>query len=161
EERLRRLAEQRAKEAQQRWILELERLAGTETVVYQNSRWIALLPLGVGEFQNGRDGWGWWFALSAVVLGPRSIVTGVIAENYASRRGEKAIGGVPIVQQELGNRYRIATTFNRILFGLWAADTVWGIAQAQIRFVPEREVTKRQRPVPPRPPPPPTITPSV
>ena len=40
-------------------ITELERLASEELHVRHNSRWIALIPGGVGQFQNDQDALGW------------------------------------------------------------------------------------------------------
>src|SRR5262249_35979026 len=48
EELAKRVAAQKAREADEKWIAELQRLAGEERRVEPNSRWIAMVPLGVG-----------------------------------------------------------------------------------------------------------------
>src|SRR5262249_19115689 len=138
EERLRKLAEQRAREAEQRWIAELERLAGQEAVMQRNSRLFALLPFGAGEFPNGHGEWGWFFRGSEVLMGAASIVSGVVASGYAQYAGRSTDDqGQQINPQELGRNYDIAVFINRASFGAWAALTTWGIVQAEVRFVPE------------------------
>src|SRR6185436_15869271 len=116
---------------------------GTERVVDKNSRLIALVPFGVGQFQNGDVAWGFVFGVSQALAGGSSIITGVIADNLSAADTSK-----PDVDLEgLRTQRDAVVTGNRIAFALWAASTVIGIVQAQIAFVPEK-VTYRQRPIP-------------
>src|SRR5262245_13328700 len=59
----RRQAEESLRIANERWayMLQLERLAREEVVVVKNRRWIAAVPFGVGQFQNGDTALGWVF----------------------------------------------------------------------------------------------------
>ena len=52
----------------------LEKLATTEVVVERHSRWLSLVPFGVGQFQNGQTAEGWLFltAEGLFAAGPSS-----------------------------------------------------------------------------------------
>jgi hypothetical protein len=144
--------DQAQKIAQQKWIDELKRLAGTEKVVQVNSRAIALLPFGVGQFQNGDTALGVFFAVSEALAGGTAIAAGALESYYTGLDPTSN----PVA---LTSRVDTSATVNRIAFGAWAGLTLAGIIQAQVGFVPERSFT-RPRPVPP-PPPPPKVLPTV
>ena len=91
-ERLNELAQERARKELERKIQEedakrrevarvamLERLAGEEKVTTLSSRWLALVPFGTGQFQNGDRALGWFFLATetACVVG-----TGVTVPIY-------------------------------------------------------------------------------
>ena len=46
----------------------LEKLASEETVTSGSSRWLALVPFGVGQFQNGQTALGWTFLATESLL---------------------------------------------------------------------------------------------
>lgn len=146
-----RLAEQRADEEEKRWLATIERLAGEERVTKKNSRLIALVPLGVGQFQNGQNTLGWIFAATEAFTGITSIVSGGVA-GYYSGIDPKIVNeqGQPVDLPALNQKIEIAATINRIAFGAWAALTVAGVLQAQIAFVPQ-VTTIIKRPTPKRP----------
>lgn len=157
-QRAARLRVERRRDDERRWIAELKRLAETERVVVQNSRWIAMLPFGVGQFQNGDDGLGWFFLVSQAVAGGTSIVSALVLANYQNvdvtpppppQIGMPAPPRVDI--DRLNSRIDTAAAVNRVSFGAFAALVAAGIAHAQISFVPEW-VSFRKRPVPPPPP---------
>lgn len=139
------LAAQRARDAERKWIEELERLASEERIVEKSSRAVALLPFGVGQFQNGDRGYGAAFLASEVLAAGASIVSGVIEMRYGA---SASVPGVDKVK--LGTDITAAQTVNIASFATAATLAVVGIVHAQITFVPERLV-KRQRPLPPRP----------
>lgn len=154
EERVRRLATQKARQDEEAWTAEILRLAGEERVVEKNSRLLALVPFGVGQFQNHDTSLGWFFAVSEAVTGSTSLV-GAGVWNYLLSADRSAIDPEtkkPVDTDALDSSIQTAATVNRIAFGLWAALTVAGIVQAQIAFKPEI-VTVRQRPLPKKPPP--------
>src|SRR5262245_30152894 len=70
-EKARREAAERLKGDNERWarMLMLERLAREEVVVVKNRRWIAAVPFGVGQFQNGNEALGWIFFGTESALG--------------------------------------------------------------------------------------------
>ncbi|AUX44153.1 hypothetical protein SOCE26_056160 [Sorangium cellulosum] len=151
-----RMAQRR--EEERRWIAEIQRLAGSERVVERNSRWIGMLPFGVGQFQNGDEGLGWFFLVSQAVAGGTSIVSALALSSYenvdVTPGGAAAVGGAAgqtVDIDALNSRIKTAAAVNRVAFGAFATLVAAGIAHAQITFVPER-VSFRARPVPPPPP---------
>lgn len=148
DELAKRVAAQKAREAEEKWIAELEKQAAEEKRVQPNSRWIAMVPFGVGQFQNGDVRLGVVFAAGEALLGGASLATIVIVNKLASTDpGPDSTGSL---RNQLNSQIRTATTVNVVTFAGWAALTVAGVLQAQIAFVPERTTTQK-RPVPPRP----------
>jgi len=139
-----RVAAQKARDADEKWIAELQKLAAQEKRVEPASRWIAMVPFGVGQFQNGDVRLGIVFAAGEVLLGGAALVTVAIVNKLA-------LTNVPQSQYGIVNsRIRTLVTVNQVTFAAWAAVTAAGVLQAQIAFVPSR-TTMQTRPVPPRP----------
>lgn len=114
-------------------------------VVRQNSRVIAALPFGAGQFQNGQTGLGWTLLGVEGALAAGSFVTYLIASNY-----ERQVLGSPAdinIEGTEDAHARVAIA-NRVLFGLFAATAIGGVVHAQYTYVPElRE--RRRRTLPP------------
>lgn len=161
EQRQARLRADRERAEERRWIAELSRLAARERVVEPHSRWIAMLPFGVGQFQNGDEGLGWFFLVGQALSGGTSIVSALVLTGYqgvdVTSKTTVPSNSVnqPVHQNvdiaELNSRINAVTSVNRVAFGAWAALTVAGVVHAQLSFVPDR-VTFRPRPIPPPPP---------
>jgi len=155
EEARRRAEEQARRREAERIIRERERmarlieLAETEREVQENSRWIGLIPFGVGQFQNGHPGVGVAFAVTESVLAVASIITYILHESIRND-----IQPLPFGETEPSERRdaRVAATglriSNWVSTALLGAVAVGGIVEAQIRFVPVVETTRR-RPLPP------------
>jgi hypothetical protein len=146
-EREQRIAAERAKQAEEKWLANVLRAAAEERIVQKNSRFIAALPFGVGQYQNGNPSLGTAFAISEALLGSITVVAKQSYTYYASfvqyRPTEEEQG--PLVTNQL-----IALRINQIAFGAFGVVAITGIIQAQVGFVPEI-VTVRKRAVPPRP----------
>jgi hypothetical protein len=144
-----RMAEQKVEDDQKRWLEEIQRLAGQERIVKKNSRIVAGIPFGVGQFQNGSPGLGWFFAISEAVTGAAAFTFAGVFSYYVSvdRTTVDPESGQRVDVEALNNTIRTAATLNQVAFGTWAALTVAGIVQAQIAFVPE-VVTTVKRPLP-------------
>lgn len=153
DELAKRVGAQRAREADERWIAELQRLAGEERWMQRNSRWVAMVPFGVGQFQNGDVRLGVTFAVSEALLGGTAIAAVAVFNKLAST-DPRTLGSGISPYTTLNRQILAATTVNQIAFAAWAAVTVAGVVEAQVTFVPER-TTLLRRPVPPRP----TLTP--
>lgn len=143
-ERLRREAEaaQRQDAAVLARLAELERMALRESVVQRNSRWIAAIPFGVGQFQNREPGWGWFFLTSELVLAGAATAAVSVQLSLHSQAG----GGTTSKDtEEINNRLDLAHRIEMIsLAGLLGMSTI-GIVQAQLAFVPEIRLPDRQR----------------
>ncbi len=125
----------------------LEKLAGEEIITERHSRWIALIPFGAGQFQNGQEGPGWALLVSESLLAAGSAVgAGLmlydvgLTNDALARKDGTASGYLQRAQQA-----SIAGDLFAAGFGLVAAA---GIVHAQLEFVPQR-VEVRKRPIPP------------
>ena len=148
-----RLALQKAHDDEEAWIADLKERAGKERWVVPNSRWIALVPFGIGQFQNGDVRLGVTFAVGEAVFGGASLITvaiynepGLRPTSATSRRRAAHYPNIPGLNAALNT----ATVVNQVSFTAWAALTLAGVIQAQVAFVPEK-VTYHDRPIPPRP----------
>jgi hypothetical protein len=158
QERQARVAQQKAREADRRWLVDLERRAGEVRIVEKNSRWIALLPFGVGQLQNGDHALGAFFMATEVLAAGTAIVTEVVHDAKASANPAlpDPATGRAIDTDRLTSELSTLRTINHVSFGVAAGLAVLGIVQAQIAFVPER-VRVEKRPIPKRP----SVTPSA
>jgi len=114
------------KQAQEQWI--------------EAHRWIALVPFGVGQFQNGNETLGAIFAVTETLTATASIFLAVSANAIAPRPSNTATAAIKETQFQL----QVA---NQIVFGTFAALAIGGIVQAQVAFVPKR-LSPTKRPLP-------------
>jgi len=133
-------------ERTQAYITLLEDQAREQRRVIEGSRWLALLPFGVGQFQNGHDGLGWALLVSEAGLTVTSIVTGLLHGNLDPVEAE-AENATPGSFERVERTYRLTNWVSTALLG---ALVLVGILDAQLRFVPERVVFE-ERPLPPDP----------
>ncbi len=125
----------------------LEKLAGEEIVEEKNSRLIALLPFGVGQFQNGQTALGYTFLGVEGLLGAGSLVgAGLMLYNSAQTqaavlRGDGTAPGYNARAQE-------SAWAGDIFGGTFLLAAVIGVIHAEVTFVPGK-VTVRKRELPP------------
>jgi hypothetical protein len=150
-ERARKDAAERLKVDNERWAycLTMERYAREEVVVTRNRRWVAAVPFGVGQFQNGNDTLGWIFLGTEAALG----ITALTALNVhthlqtkADEARERGGSAGPDVNDRLDDWHLALTLSTYGLLGVAAL----GIGEAQLSFVPEVR-TVRERPLPKMP----------
>lgn len=114
-------------------------------VELENSRWLALVPGGVGQFQNGDEGLGWMFLLSETAF--LGVAVGALIwhqELSVQVARAQAVGDAAAVAE--GNRLLDAAFgLHWASFGALAAFAVAGIVEAQVSFVPTRVVVQRRR----------------
>jgi tetratricopeptide (TPR) repeat protein len=138
---LQRLAQERA-EQERASLARLYALAQQSQVVSRNSRWIATIPFGVGQFQNGHKSFGMALAVLEGLAVAGSIATYIGHEQVANDQPERT---------EVSNKKReeaIWRNANNVSFGVFAALALIGIIDAHVRFVPGR-TSERKRPLPP------------
>ena len=150
-ENARRQAEERLRVDNERWayMLQLERLAREEVVVVRNKRWVAAVPFGVGQFQNGNTALGWVFFGTEAALGITALTALNVHTHLNTKVGEakeRGASAAPDVNERLSD-WHLALEVST--YGLIAVAAL-GIAEAQLSFVPEVR-TVRERPVPKRP----------
>jgi tetratricopeptide (TPR) repeat protein len=135
----------RKEEARVRRLMEL---ATEEHITSRNSRFVASLPFGVGQFQNRQP------ILGAVLLGTEAaLVLGTVlmiplrADADSSANAELLRGNAKRAD-DYHTRALTITYANWAFAGAFAFTAAVGILQAHISFVPEfRE--RRTRPLPP------------
>lgn len=159
EQRRAAIVAQKQAEDERKWIAELTALAATETFVERRSRFVAFLPFGVGQIQNGDTTLGLALMGTQAAAAASAVVFGTIHAFYAaadlSSRDPK---GNPVDRRALAEQTRIVAAGNQIAFSTWAALAVGGIIHANVTFVSEVRTT-RERPIPKRPLP--AVMPSV
>jgi hypothetical protein len=151
QERARRQAEQAAQAAQRDQAAKQERerldrlvqLASTERIQERHSRWVAMMPFGIGQYQNGHNGLGLVLAVSEGSLLAISLVSFFLHENL---RGQDP--NTDSLRQGARLAESVFRYTNWISAGLFGAITVAGIIDAQVRFVPSRTI-ERPRSLPP------------
>lgn len=149
----RREAERRAREETERRraaerVRLLERLAAEEKTTVRSSRWVASVPFGVGQMQNGDHALGWsLFGVEAALL-VGSLVTVPLYVNARTRALEEVARRDPDrVADQYNARAATARLVNLSLVGALAGVGLLGVAQAHFAFVPER-VEVKKRPLP-------------
>jgi tetratricopeptide (TPR) repeat protein len=140
-EELQRLAQERAEQEHKSMALLFE-LAQQSQTVERNSRWVATIPFGVGQFQNGHKSFGMALAVLEGIAVAGSIATYIGHEQVADDHPDRS--QVSNKKQEEA----IWRNTNNVSFGVFAALAVIGIIDAHVRFVPGR-TSERSRPLPP------------
>jgi hypothetical protein len=132
--------------AQQQRMEALEELASTEVVEKRNSRWIAALPFGVGQFQNENKRLGIMFAVTESAFLAASIATFV---GHNSLRDEDPSPDQLDRARRVERALRIG---NWVSVGALLSFYIAGVVEAEVRFRPViREERKRDLsdPLPP------------
>lgn len=152
-------------EANQRfleYVGQLEVAASSEVVVTERSRWLAAIPLGVGQFLNEDTGLGVMFLSLEVAAIGATIGTEwshALFSTCGTGQLERAFvcGTAPIsvpALEETLSQLRVANIVSASLLG---ALVVAGIIEAQVSFDATVQST-RPRDLPPKPPPPKSLT---
>jgi hypothetical protein len=125
----------------------LEKLASEETLVHVNSRWLALVPFGVGQFQNGQTALGWTFLAGQSLLIVGSVISQVVT-TYNVNQMNDAIHSGSSTAIGYHDRAEAAFVATDLFTAGFAIVALAGIIHAEVTFVPEH-VEIRPRPLPP------------
>ncbi len=128
--------------AERRRVRQLELLASQEVLVHENQRWIAALPFGVGQFQNGDDVLGGVFLVGELGLLAAAVTSAAVQLHVHHEAG----GGSNVIQgskfnDPLDTAYRVFL-WSGAGFVLVAG---LGILEAQVNFIDEIPVGTRKR----------------
>jgi len=126
----------------------LEKLATTEVVVERHSRWLSLVPFGVGQFQNGQTAEGWLFLVGEGLLAAGTIVAGGFAYVYEEQAWTYHQQGNSNAQSAYSSAAHWAAITDDVLVGGLVLTALAGIVHAEATYVPER-VQMRKREIPP------------
>ncbi|MDB4973099.1 MAG: hypothetical protein JWN48_1440 [Myxococcaceae bacterium] len=135
-------AEARAREQLRQQNLErLRVLAEEREVRRENSRWIATVPFGAGQFQNGHRRLGLALAVTESLAAATSVVTFIGHQSFADDQPSASD------RDSINRRQRAWFTANIVSSSAFAALALLGVLDAHVRFVPDR-VTITPRPLP-------------
>jgi tetratricopeptide (TPR) repeat protein len=123
---------------QQERIRALEELAAVETVEKVNSRWIAALPFGIGQFQNQDRPLGIMFAVTQSAFLVASIATFI---GHNSLRDENPAPSEIERAQRVERALRIG---NWVSVGAFLSFAVAGVIEAEVRFKPVIRTTRKR-----------------
>lgn len=143
----RRRAEEERRRLEAEYRASLERLT-TETVLVPNSRALALMPFGVGQFRNGHRGLGVFFAVSESLVSVSALTSFLVhfRLRYVQNPGDVSA---------FRDTERRANIINWSSVGVFGALAIAGAIDAQVRFVPAHTVTRPRAVDPAQLPPPP------
>lgn len=125
-------------------VEELERLAAQEFVVHQNRRWIAWVPFGVGQFQNGDDTLGAVFLATETLLFATTVTAVSIELDTHSQAGGERRDSKPFNTQ-----LEVAHVVSLAAGAAFLLTSGLGILEAHLNFVPEQRLRERPRRSPP------------
>lgn len=116
-------------------------LAETETIREKHSRWVAAIPFGVGQFQNGNK------TLGIVLLASESVLFAVSLFSFLKHQSLYQETVTSDNLTTLNNEEALWRRMNWISSGLFAATAIGGVIEAQVNFEPET-VRYEKRPLP-------------
>jgi tetratricopeptide (TPR) repeat protein len=125
---------------QQQRIQALEDLTALETVEKVNSRWIAALPFGIGQFQNENRKLGITFAVTESVFLAASIATFI---GHNSLRDETP---APDQIDQAERAERALRIGNWVSVGAFLGFAIAGVTEAEVRFRPVIRSTRKREP---------------
>ena len=140
----RRAREDAEKKRQVDRLRTLEKMASEEIITRTHSRWVAMLPFGAGQFQNGQPALGWAFATTQVALIAAGLVTYPIYFNERSKAFARYTAGDIRGYSQYLARAETPLVLNGVFYGGAALVDVIGIVQAQLAFVPQVLETKKR-----------------
>lgn len=143
--------EQQLREQERKRMEQLIALAEIETVIERRSRLVASIPFGVGQFQNGNEGLGWFF-LTTETAALGLLVGSVYMQAYYQTKEDDP----RFTLDDLNAGTRTARILQTASFYSLLGLGLFGIAEAHWAFAPERRSERKRelpaalRPIPPK-----------
>jgi len=125
----------------------LESMASQEIEIERHSRLFAMIPFGVGQFQNGQPVLGWIFLGTEGALALAAGITIPVYRSQLSSAAQAHTLGQTVEEDGWISRANTTRTVNLVLVGAFVVTAVAGVIQAQLTFVPEITV-ERKRAIP-------------
>lgn len=148
-----RLAERRAMEAAQAALeAEVERLraentamraelSGDRTVEVPRSQWLMFIPFGVGQFENGEDGTGLFFAITEALAAVGLFVTLATEQWFVAQlRDLRMLSEDDPEVLQVNFALQVLGPLNWSLGGALGVLGIAGVVQANLAFTPTRTV---------------------
>ncbi len=127
----------------------LEQLARQETLIFKNRRSFALVPFGVGQFQNREPGLGYTLLVSEVLAGGLCLTSIAWQSRMAAQATEQRDQGNKVNETKLRRDLTTWGTLKRVSAWSFVGLVIGGVVQAQFEFVPEFRETRTRRILPP------------
>ena len=121
---------------QQQRIEALEKLASEQTIEKVNSRWIAAIPFGAGQFQNENRKLGIMFA---------TLQSAFLASSIATFIGHNSLRDENPAPNEIDRARRVEKALrigNWVSVGAFVSFAVAGVIEAEVRFRPVIRTTR-------------------
>jgi len=125
-------------EIDRRLYRSLYEFSSESLIVHRNSRLLAAVPFGVGQFQNRNRRRGRWFAITESLA-----LAGYVA-GYVWNRRVASIAPDPMHQLEWDRQIRASLALNWSSGIAFAGLVVAGAVEAEANFVPTIESTRRR-----------------
>lgn len=141
----RKAREEAEREKQRIWLEKVKAQAQEEKITVRNSRLVACLPFGAGQFQNNQPVLGWIFLGTEAALVAGTIVT--LPMYLYARQREQEERNTRDIERKADQYDQRADDIQRVnlgLVGAFAAVAAAGIVQANLVFQPEREERKKR-----------------
>lgn len=147
-----RLSERREAQAERaRLAAEVERLTaenttmrreleGERTVEVPRSQWLVQIPFGVGQFENGEEGLGWFFLTTEVLAVGGAIACTVLHLAYIALIQNNAMGFDESDWAQVNAALDVIAPLNWSLLGAFGVLGIAGVVQANVAFTPTRTV---------------------
>ena len=144
-----RAKEYEEKRRQAEYLKVLARLAGEEKIIDHHSRWVATVPFGVGQFQNGKPLIGSILLVTEGLLTLGTIVTGIIFYGQSAQANDALAGQTNnATNTALYDQYkaRAATTryVNLAIAAPLIVEMIAGVIEAHVNYVPNVELIQRR-----------------
>jgi hypothetical protein len=147
-----RLAERREAQAERtRLAAEVERLTaenramreeleGERTIEVPRSQWLVQIPFGVGQFENGEEGLGWFFLVSESLLLAGAIAASIIHEGFVADLVRRPPSADDPREQLTDLALSVTTYMGWSFAGAFVLLGASGVVQANVAFTPTRRV---------------------
>lgn len=130
----------RRAEAERRRVERLEELASREVLIDRNSRWVAAVPFGVGQFQNRSAVLGYVFLGTEAALAATTLGAMVLELQLNSRADDDPPPDPKDLNSKLDTAHQVLVISSWSFLGVAAL----GVLEAQLSFVPEFRDTRKK-----------------
>jgi hypothetical protein len=115
-------------------------LAAERTIEVPRSQWLVQIPFGVGQFENGEEGLGWFFLVSeALAVASLGVTLALHVAYVAELQNLEAARDADRVRQ-VNLALNVLEGVNWSSAGLFGALAIAGALQANLAFQPTRAV---------------------
>lgn len=115
-------------------------LAGERTLEVPRSLWLVQIPFGVGQFENGEDGLGWFFLVTEALAAIGAITTTAVHLGYLAFLQDNAMGVPRDTWDRVNDALHIVAPMNWAFLGALGVLGVTGVVQANVAYSPTRTV---------------------